>query len=79
MLERLGAGWRALDAAGPVAEQGLGLGSGLANGAHAAAAEDEVVAERLLRELTQEHMLMLKVLQHPAAGGSQVGHLADAV
>ena len=78
MLERLGAGWRVLDAAGPGFEQGLGFerglgaGAGLANGAHAAAAEDEVVAERLLRELTQEHMLMLKVLQQPASGGSQV-------
>ena len=78
MLERLGAGWRALDAAGPGFGQGVGFergpgaGAGLANGAHAAAAEDEVVAERLLRELTQEHMLMLKVLQQPAAGGSQV-------
>lgn len=72
MLERLGAGWRALDAQGLGFERGLGVGSGLANGAHAAAAEDEVVAERLLRELTQEHMIMFKVLQQPACGGAQV-------
>ena len=75
MLERLGAGWRALDAQGPGFEQGLGAGSGLANGAHAAAAEDEVVAERLLRELTQEHMALLKALQQPASGGAQARHI----
>ena len=73
MLERLGAGWRALDAQGGAGlEAGLHTGLGLANGAHAAAAEDEVVAERLLRELTQEHMNLLKTLQQPASGGSQV-------
>ena len=78
MLERLGAGWRALDAAGGAGLE-LGSGSGLANGAHAAAAEDEDVAERLLRELTQEHMNLFKMLLQPVAGGSQVRSLAGSV
>ena len=64
MVERLSAAWGTLGA-----HSGGAAAAAAANGAHtserAAAAEAEVVAERLLRELTHEHMTLLKALQAP--------------
>ena len=64
MVERLNAEWRTLGA-----HSGVAAAAAAANGAHtserAAVAEAEVVTERLLRELTQEHMTLLKALQAP--------------
>ncbi|KAK9833279.1 hypothetical protein WJX81_002345 [Elliptochloris bilobata] len=60
--------------------QGVGILATQAAGFFAAGPEtlslwapalDEVVAERLLRELTQELMALLKTLHYPSSGGSQ--------
>ena len=59
-LQHLHAAWNALSAAGAVQHR-----------ESAAAANDEVVQEHLLRELTTEHMLLLVLLHDQVPGAAR--------
>ncbi len=73
---RLDASWGALLSPGASAAGGGGGGGDTRS---AAGAKDEVVAERLLRELTREHMLLLSQLQarDPPPPGTWGAHKSE--